>query len=164
VQYWPSTAACNSFFLESPQLWHRLSCVNAPLFSDEKRPGHAGPRLSSPDHHRLQWWPSSAHHSSRSAAAANRQKTALNDQSGARSHEGRSSGAQGWAPAAWRKCGGATTSANKSPDMPPGLRSPIAAHNLVGEGSLRQPDGHGQPPTGSWHGLESAPRSVATRR
>ena len=63
---------------------------------------------------------------------------------------------------AWRKCGGATTSANKSPDMQPGLRSPIAARNLVGEGSLHQPDGHGQPPTGSWHGRERG--SVATRR
>jgi hypothetical protein len=48
-----------------------------------------------------------------------------------RRHESPSSGAQGWA---WRKCGGATTSANKSPDMQPGLRSPIAAHNLVGGG------------------------------
>jgi hypothetical protein len=44
--------------------------------------------------------------------------------------------------------------------MQPGLRSPIAARNLVGTGSLHQPDGHGQPPTGSWHGPESAPRSV----
>ena len=39
--------------------------------------------------------------------------------------------------------------------MQPGLRSPIATHNLVGEGSLHQPDGHGQPPTGSWHGREA---------
>jgi hypothetical protein len=58
---------------------------------------------------------------------------------GAGRHESPFRGAQGGAPAASRKCGAATTSANKSPDMPPGPRSPIAALNLVGEGSLHQP-------------------------
>ena len=40
--------------------------------------------------------------------------------------------------------------------MQPRLRSPIAARNLVGTGSLHQPDGHGHPPTGSFGCIASA--------